>query len=72
MKHKNAGNLMYDKFRNHKNAGNLMKVLKAQTCLKFEDVYHHEVPKGWKTGNFRLKFPSDAQKCLKFVDFEAC
>ena len=83
MKHKNAGNLMYVKFRKHKNAGNLMKVPKAQKCLKFEDVYHHEVPKGWKlkdfkftnyesVGNFRLKFPSDAQKCLKFVDFEAC
>ena len=61
-----------------------MKVPKAQKCLKFEDVYHmkHNKKAGklgiWSSRitkameSFRLKFPSDVQKCLKFVDFEAC
>ena len=83
MKHKHAGSLIYVKFRKHKNAGILMKVPKAQKCLKFEDVYQHEAQKPgnleiWNSRitkaleSFRLKFPSDGQKYLKFVDFEAC
>ena len=52
-----------------------MKVSKAEECLKFEDVYHHEAQKSWKlrdfkftdhesAGNLRLEFPSHAQICL--------